>query len=203
VEEIYPRILKIAEGAALMSGSTLEVKFQVGYYVYLPNRVVSEILLESFRRVGAPKFSDEDFAFAQALERSFSRGQKISVLGAAHVPPEYAKMTLHTDVAPFYDWGKPIPGSTDVKDVSWITPTAQLTAATWGMGTAPHSWQATAASGMGIGQKAMIAAAKAMRLAGYKLMAKPDLLRKAKETFLADTGGKAYVSPLPPEMNAP
>jgi aminobenzoyl-glutamate utilization protein B len=203
VEEIYPRILKIAEGAALMTGARLEVNFQVGSYDYLPNRVVSEILLESFRKVGAPKFSEEDFAFAQALERSFSPGQKLSVLGAGHVPPEYAEMTLHTDVAPFYDWGKPIPGSTDVGDVSWITPTAQLTAATWVMGTAPHSWQATAASGMGIGHKAMIAAARAMGLAGYELMAKPDLLRKAKETFLADTGGKPYVSPLPPEMNAP
>jgi aminobenzoyl-glutamate utilization protein B len=56
---------------------------------------------------------------------------------------------------------------------------------------------------MGIGQKAMIAAAKAMGLAGYELMARPDLLKKAKGTFLEDTGGKPYVSPLPPEMNAP
>jgi len=71
------------------------------------------------------------------------------------------------------------------------------------MGTPAHSWQATAAAGMGIGQKAMIAGAKAMALAGYELMTKPDLLQKAKETFLKDTGGKPYVSPLPPEMNAP
>jgi len=203
VEEIYPRILKIAEGATLMTGARLEVKFQVGCYDYLPNRVVSEVLLESFRKVGAPRFSEEDFAFAKSLEQSFTPGQKLSVLGAANVPPEYAEMTLHSDVAPIYDWGKSMPGSTDVGDVSWITPTAQLTAATWVMGTAAHSWQATAASGMAIGQKAMIAAAKAMALAGYELMTKPDLLRKAKENFMKDTGGKPYVSPLPPEMDTP
>ena len=203
VEEIYPRVLKIAEGAALMTGAQLEVKFQVGSYDYLPNRVLSELLLESFRKVGPPKFTQEDFAFAKALEKSFGPGQKLSVLTANNVPPEYAELTLHEEVAPIFDWGKPMPGSTDVGDVSWITPAAQLTAATFVMGTPAHSWQATAASGMGIGQKAMIAAAKAMGLAGYELMTKPDLLQKVKEAFLKDTGGKPYVSPLPPEMNAP
>jgi len=56
---------------------------------------------------------------------------------------------------------------------------------------------------MAIGQKAMIAAAKAMAVAGFELMAKPSLLQKAKETFIKDTGGKPYTSPLPPKMNAP
>lgn len=203
VEEIYLRVLKIAEGAALMTGARLEVLFQVGSYDYLPNRVISEVLLESFRQVGAPKFSKEDFAFAGAIEQSFGPNHKLSVLTAINIPAEYAELTLHQEVAPIFDWGKPLAGSTDVGDVSWIIPTAQLTGAAWVMGTAAHSWQATAASGMGIGQKAMIAAAKAMALAGYELIMKPDLLRKAKEGFIKDTGGKPYVSPLPPEMNAP
>jgi aminobenzoyl-glutamate utilization protein B len=203
VEEIYLRVLKIAEGAALMTGARLEVLFQVGSYDYLPNRVISEVLLESFRRVGAPKFSKEDFAFAGAIEQSFGPNHKLSVLTSINIPAEYAELTLHQEVAPIFDWGKPLAGSTDVGDVSWIIPTAQLTGAAWVMGTAAHSWQATAASGMGIGQKAMIAAAKAMALAGYELIMKPDLLRKAKEGFIKDTGGKPYVSPLPPEMNAP
>jgi aminobenzoyl-glutamate utilization protein B len=203
VEEIYLRVLKIAEGAALMTGARLEVLFQVGSYDYLPNRVISEVLLESFRQVGAPKFSKEDFAFAGAIEQSFDPSHKLSVLTSINIPAEYAELTLHQEVAPIFDWGKPLAGSTDVGDVSWIIPTAQLTGAAWVMGTAAHSWQATAASGMGIGQKAMIAAAKAMALAGYELIMKPDLLRKAKEGFIKDTGGKPYVSPLPPEMNAP
>lgn len=203
VEEIYPRILKIAEGASLMTGARLEVKFQVGCYDYLPNRVVSDVLLESLRRVGPPRFSEDDFAFAKAIEQSFGPGHKLSLLKSNNIPPEYAELTLHEEVAPLYDWGKPMPGSTDVGDVSWIIPTGQLTAATWVMGTPSHSWQATAASGMTIGQKAMITAAKAMAVAGYELMTKPDLLQRAKEAFLKDTGGKPYVSPLPPEMNAP
>jgi aminobenzoyl-glutamate utilization protein B len=120
-----------------------------------------------------------------------------------NIPAEYAELSLHQEVAPIFDWGKPLAGSTDVGDVSYIVPTAQLTGAAWVMGTAAHSWQATAASGMGIGQKTMIAAAKAMAVAGCELIMKPELLRKAKEGFLKDTGGKPYVSPLPPEMNAP
>jgi aminobenzoyl-glutamate utilization protein B len=186
-----------------MTGAQLEVKFQVGSYDYLPNRALSELLLECFRKTGPPRFSEEDMAFAKALEKSFAPGAKLSVLTANNIPPEYAELTLHQEVAPIFDWGKPMPGSTDVGDVSWITPTAQLTAATFVMGTPAHSWQATAASGMAIGQKAMIAAAKAMGLAGYELMTKPEALRKVQEDFLKDTGGKPYVSPLPPEMNVP
>ncbi len=203
LEEIYPRVVKIAEGAALMTGTRLEQKFQVGCYDYLPNKVVSDLLLESFRRVGPPRFSEEDFSFAKALEQSFGPGQKLSLLASNNIPLEYAELKLHQDVAPIYDWGKSMPGSTDVGDVSWITPTGQLTAATWVMGTPSHSWQATATSGMAIGQKAMIAAAKAMAAAGYELIAKPDLLKKAKEAFLKDTKGRPYFSPLPAEMNAP
>ena len=94
-------------------------------------------------------------------------------------------------------------GSTDVGDVSWIAPTGQLSTATFVVGSAGHSWQNTAASGMGIGHKGMIVAAKAMALAGYKLMTQPELVEKAREVFLKDTGGKPYVSPMPEDMMEP
>ena len=203
VEEIYQRLLKIADGACLMTGAGLEVKFQVGCYEFLPNQVITQLLEESLRQVGPPKFTPEDSAFARSIEQSFTPNQKASVLGANNVPPEYWNLSLHEGVAAGFDAGKVLPGSTDVGDVSWIVPTAQITTATYVVGTAAHSWQAAAAAGMGIGQKAMIVAAKAMALAGYELFAKPELLESAKDVFRRDTGGKPYTSPLPPEMSAP
>lgn len=203
VEEIYQRILKIAEGACLMTGATMETRFQTGVYEYLPNAVLTDLLEESLRRVGGPKFTEEEMAFARAIEQSYAPGQKASVLRAGNVPPEYWGLTLHQEIAPVFDKGRILPGSTEVGDVSWITPTGQMTAASWVAGTAAHSWQATATCGMGIGHKSMLVAAKAMALAGYELLTRPDLLARAKEAFRKDTGGKPYVSPLPPEMMEP
>ena len=196
VEEIYQRIIKVAEGASLMSGARLEVKLESGTYEYLPNAVITGVMEQSLRQVGPPQFSAEERAFARELESSFSPGGKLAVLRAGATPPEYWGLTLHEGVAPAFDRGQVIHGSTDVADVSWVVPTGQITAATWGLGTAGHSWQVTAASGMGIGHRGMIVAAKAMALAGYELLTHPDLVQRAREAFLADTDGRPYVSPL-------
>lgn len=203
VQEIYDRVLKIAEGASLMTGARLEVKFQTGAHEYLANSVVTGVLEDSLRRVGPPKFTNDEKAFAHELEKTFAPGQKEAVLRANNVPPEFYGLTLHEEVAPAYDKGRIMPGSTDVGDVSCIVPTGQIATAGSVVGNAGHTWQETATSGMGIGHKAMIAAAKAMALAGYQLASQPELLQKAREAFLKDTGGKPYVSPLPPEMMEP
>ena len=90
-------------------------------------------------------------------------------------------------------------GSTEVADVSWITPTGQITTTCWPLGTPGHSWQTVASSGSSIGAKGMIFAAKAMALAGFDLLAKPDLLAAAQKNFERARGDKTYVTPLPPE----
>jgi aminobenzoyl-glutamate utilization protein B len=203
VESIYQRIIKIAEGACLMTGATFEVKFQKGVYEVLPNQVVTKVIEDSLRRVGPPRFTEEEKAFARELEQSYAPGQKTAVLGASGVPSEYWDISLHDAFAPGFDQGKVLPGSTDVGDVSWVTPTGCLTTATWVAGTAAHSWQATATSGMSIGFKGMLVAAKAMALAGFELASSPDLLRQAREAFVKDTGGRPYVSPLPEGMDEP
>jgi aminobenzoyl-glutamate utilization protein B len=203
MNEIYQRVVKIAEGACLMTGATVEIKFQDGCYEYLPNPVLTDLLEDSLTTVGAPRFNEEEKAFAREIEAGFVPGQKASMLSASHVPPEYWDLTLHEDVAPGFDKGMIAHGSTDVGDVSWIIPTGQLTATTSVMGTAGHSWQNAATCGMSIGHKGMITAARAMAVGGYELMTKPELLQKAKEAFLKQTGGKPYVSPMPADMMEP
>ncbi len=203
VEDIYQKVITIAKGACLMTGATVDVKFVKGVHEVIHNPVVSQVLEESLLKVGPPQFSAEELAFAREIEKSFTPGQKESVLRAGHVPPEYWNLTLHDSIAPGYGHGVISHGSTDVAEVSWIAPTGEITTATWVMGVAGHSWQITATCGMSIGHKGMIVAAKAMALAGFELMTKPDLLQKAKEAFIKDTDGKPYVSPLPAEMVAP
>ena len=89
-------------------------------------------------------------------------------------------------------------GSTEVADVSWITPTGQITTTCWPLGTPGHSWQTVASSGSSIGAKGMILAAKTMALAVLDLLNKHDLLAAAQADFEGARGSKTYVTPLPP-----
>ena len=88
-------------------------------------------------------------------------------------------------------------GSTEVGDVSWITPTGQITTTCWPLGTPGHSWQTVVSSGSSIGQKGMLFAAKSMALAGWDLLTQPDVLALAQAEFEKAKKGKSYVSPLP------
>jgi aminobenzoyl-glutamate utilization protein B len=90
-----------------------------------------------------------------------------------------------------------MPGSTEVSDVSQITPTGQLTTCCWPLGTPGHSWQIVASSGSSIGFKSMLLAAKALALAGLDLLTRPDLLAAAQAEFKRKQNGIPYVSPLP------
>jgi aminobenzoyl-glutamate utilization protein B len=207
VAAIYDRIVSIAQGAAMMTGAQLEINFQVGCYNYLSNPVLAGLLEDNMRKVGGPAFTPEDHAFARAIEDSFPPGQKLAALRGFNASPELAAvvaaMTVHEGIASPFDTGRVMPGSTDVGDVSWLTPTGQLTAACWPVGTASHSWQATAASGAPMGHKGMILAAKAMAMTGYDLVTNPELLPRAKAALTRATGGKRPPSPIPPDLAPP
>lgn len=94
-------------------------------------------------------------------------------------------------------------GSTDVGDVSWVTPTGQFGTATGVIGQPGHSWQITACGGMSIGHKGMLFAAKLMALTGLDLMTDPEVLKEAREEFAAATANNRYVSPIPDGVEPP
>ena len=83
-------------------------------------------------------------------------------------------------------------GSTDVGDVSWNVPTAQILTATWVPGTPAHTWQSTAASGMTIGQKGMLLAAKTLALTALDLVTDPKRVAEALAEFQKATNGRPY-----------
>jgi aminobenzoyl-glutamate utilization protein B len=99
--------------------------------------------------------------------------------------------------------GKVMPGSTDVADVSWITPTVQIWTACWAIGVPGHSWGITATGAMSIGHKGMLHAAKAMALTGAALVRDPALLERARAEHAEATNGKAYRTPLPEGLQPP
>ena len=205
VEEIYRWMQDIAQGAALMSGTRHEIEFITGCYDILPNSVMSDLLYEKMAAVDDMRFSEQERQFGRELQATFPDGSiergfewmqlstSQALEAAACEDPLWEGVFPHSPTPPLMG------GSTEVADVSWITPTGQITTTCWPLGTPGHSWQTVASSGSSIGAKGMIFAAKAMALAGLDLLRRPELLAAAKAEFQGARGDRSYVSPLPPE----
>jgi len=206
VEEVYARVLDVAKGAALMSGTRVATKFITGCYNTLPNDVLGDVMLAKMKQIGAPRFSKDEIAFA---------GQIVDTLDPSIVSSELLAMGLSKAEAGFPICDKVLDevggfrknetegGSTDVADVSYCTPTAQFCTACSSTVTPAHSWQMTAVQGTSIGLKGMIFAAKTLSLSLLAYFQKPEILTAAREEFTAATGGKKYVSPLPDGLAPP
>lgn len=205
VEEIYERMLDIAKGAALMSGTTHDIEFITGCYDVLPNDTLSNLLYEKMAQINDIRFTEQERKFAKDLQATFPDGSvrrgfdRMIKSSSADLSPDEINDPLWERVLPHSDTPPLMGGSTEVADVSWITPTGQITTTCWPLGTPGHSWQTVVSSGSSIGAKGMLFASKTMALAGLDLLTKPDMLEQAKAEFAKAKGGQDYVSPLPPE----
>lgn len=203
VDEIYQRMLDIAKGAALMSGTTYDIDFVTGCYDFLPNQTMSWLMLEKMQELGGIDFTEQEKAFARELQTTFPANAikndiaQALKTAAPTVTKESVGDALCETVIPHDGQISIGSGSTEVGDVSYITPTAQLVTTCHPWGTPPHSWQLVAASGSTIGFKGMLFAAKSMALTALDLLTKPEVLTAAQAEFAQSTGDQKYVSPLP------
>lgn len=190
VRDVMGRIQKAAEGAAMASETKVSFEQTGGVYNMLPNDALGRLMDQNLREVGGPKWDAKDTAFGQAM--------------AAHLPPTKLTLASVGEVRP-YELGGGGGGSTDVADVSWVTPTAGITAATWTPGTPAHSWQAVAAGGTPIATKGGVVAAKTLALTAADLFTDPATIAKAKAELDQRRGEgfvyKAMVGDRPPPLD--
>jgi len=200
VDELWERVIKCANGAAEMTETTYKIELLKAIYNVLPNTVLEDVLEGAFKRVGPTTFTPEDHAFAEEISKTVPQKQKADALRENHVPDEWADKTLNDAVLDRPAIEDEPKGSTDVGDVSWCCPTAQIGTACQAMGTPGHSWQYAAQAGMSIGHSGMLTAAKVLAEAGYVLATSPDLVAKAKAEFDKRTEGRSYKCAMPPEQ---
>jgi len=205
VEQIYSRVVNIAKGACLMTDTTMDLEFLVGCYGMLPNRSLTDLMIKNMREVGPPKWSERDLDFAKKLAESMTAEERKDAILKSRMPKKEEKVEklLDDGIDDPEDEKEVMAGSTDVGDVSWVTPTANLVTATCVLGMPGHSWQETATSGMSIGHKGMILAAKTLALTGIDLLTKPEELKKVKDEFESKTKRFTYRSPIPPGQTPP
>jgi aminobenzoyl-glutamate utilization protein B len=167
LDGIWERITNAARGAALGTGTTMELELTGAVWNVLPNSYLVGIMQKNLQSVGGFEYTPAERQFAETLRKSLE----------GDLPPIDSANQVFT----------PEPGiggaSTDLGDVSWRIPTVQLTAATWVPGTPAHSWQAVAAGGTSIGVKGMLVAAKSMALTAIDLFTDPSHLQQARAEF--------------------
>ncbi|RLI09063.1 amidohydrolase, partial [Candidatus Bathyarchaeota archaeon] len=197
--------LKIAEGAALMTGTTHRVEFLGGCYNLLPNKTLSELVVSNMREISPPEYTEEELEFAKKIGETVPKEQKRDALRKAEFPnlERYVDVDLVQEVLDPWDEGKVMAGSTDVSDVSWVTPTMEFGTTAFVLGAPGHSWQAVACSGMSIGHKSLIFAAKTIAGAALDLITKPELLKRAQEEFKKRMKDRAYKCPIPDDVQPP
>lgn len=210
LDEISERVRKIAEGAALMTETTLEIEFTPGCTGLLSNHVMADLQYEAMKVVGPISFTDDEMEFARTINSHFPAENLAGafdyfnkLLKKNNLPEFQERLPLIADNFPAIDEGEVGTGSTDVGDASWITPLSMLSTTCFTSAAPGHSWAEVATSGMSIGHKGMLHAAKIMAVAAMDCFTDPIHLKKAHEEFEKATRKHPYKNPLLPEQKAP
>lgn len=162
------RVDDCARGAALMTGTRVEIERVTCNKEMKVSRTLAELFYEEMQKIPAPSYTEEELRFAA----------EISEAAGFHNNGRY-----FTGLEPLEDEPVPLAIGTDVSDVSHTVPTVMLSAAAMCRETPLHHWAAAAQVGMSIGQKGMVYAAECMEAGAYRLVTEPELLDRAWEEF--------------------
>ncbi|NRR04666.1 amidohydrolase [Brevibacillus sp. RS1.1] len=194
VQEIYERVCKIAQGAALMTETEVEIVFDKACSNLVQNKLLEEVMYKNFQELGVPMQDEAELQLAKEMRETLSKQELATSEKQSSDMPAPDMVTWLNP----YDGAKiPLNGSTDVGDVSWITPTAQCTTACYVNGSTLHSWQWVSLGATSIAHKGMLHAGKVMASTAIDMLKNPKLIEQAKAELKQRLGGQTYVCPIP------
>ena len=206
---LWDRVVKVAEGAAHMTETTVNIEKTMAFSDHTNNSVLAEIASGCLQELGAPEWDEEDYALARGFLNSYEEMQMkgiresiIAQYGEENLEAVMAR-PLSSAVIP-YDKksGEFKGGSTDVGDVSYCAPTCEVHVACACIGNIGHTWQMAGQSGSRIAHKGLLRAAEVIALSCIRTMKDPEAMEKAKAELLKKNGGR-YTCPLPDEVKPP
>ncbi|QSZ59873.1 M20 family metallopeptidase [Rhizobium sp. ZX09] len=205
--DLAARVDKVARGAALMTETEVEIVFDTASTNLLPNIALETAMHENMVALGPVAFDEADIAFAKRIQDTFTDEAIKSSIRLYQIKGDVfsnrkidGSTPLHLGLRDFEGHSHFRAGSTDVGDVSWVTPTAQCWTPAWAIGTNPHTWQVVAQGKTPAAHKAMVHAAKTLAATGLSLMTSPELLASARKEWQEKTEGSKYVCPIPADV---
>lgn len=204
VQEIYARVNKIANGAAMMTETELEIDFYKACSNLVPNTTLERLIYNNLSGLDLPQYTPDELDFARKIQDSVENKsdtvaallEKAADYDTKVLLREHLGEAINNFVLPYTPNEAAMAGSTDVGDVSWVCPTAQVNTACYASGTPGHSWQLVAQGKENVAHTAMLHAGKVIAATAIDLLEHPDLLEKAKAEH-RDRVGAGYVCPIP------
>ena len=213
LQEVVERVAKVAKGAAMMTETEVDIIFEEGCSALLNNHYLADLHYDAMELVGPITYTQEEIDFAQKINDGFPR------TNADYIDDEVEYFKPPMEIVEIFDGYRDQPligvnfppldernigtGSTDVGDLSQIIPVSMLCTTCFSTGTPGHTWGVVATSGMSIGHKGMMHAAKAMALTALDLYTDPEHLVKIHEEFKRTMKGRPYVSPVSADSKPP
>ncbi len=198
----YRRLVEIAKGAAMITGTQVDCEFISGTSELIPNRTLEKLMYEKFLEVGPVPITEEDREMAAEIRKTFPEGAEESTFSilrmlygetAEEIIPQIRGKWINDIIYPYTPISIAKYGSTDVCDVSFFTPVAQVTTACYAKDTPGHSWQETAQGKTNLCHNGMLTAAKIMALTAAELLETPETLAAIRAEFQEKTKGKTYL----------
>ena len=185
-KETYDKLVKIAEGAALMTGTTWDVQYAASAWPQLASKTIAEAVQKNIDMVGMPKWTEQEQSFA----RDFQKFAEKPVVG------------LRTAVTPLGGRAQST-SSNDNGDVSWVVPAGLLNFPSSVPGVQYHEWKAAVTPVSSISHKGQVMGAKVLAASIIDLLTTPELVAKARAEFETESKKTPYFSLLPPEAQPP
>jgi aminobenzoyl-glutamate utilization protein B len=185
-KENFDKLVNIAKGAALMTGTTMEMEPFGAAWPSLGNKAIAEAVQKNIDMVGLPNWTEEENKFAKELQKSMGR-------------KEIGLPTKPLPLAP----GRQNSSSNDIGDITWVVPTGTIRFPSVVPGIQAHHWSAGITPTMSIGHKGAVVGAKVIAASVLDLLTSDELRATAKKQFELDTKDTKYFSLLPEGAKPP
>lgn len=206
VQSIYERVQNIARGAALMTGTEVQFRFDKACSNFIPNHVLGNVMQQNLERFSLPQYDSNEKSYAfDMMEKMTDADINSSISGIkkqyqVNVPKDIREALFFDQVLPYKETNEILSGSTDVGDVSWVTPTAQFWGPCFVFGTPAHSWQLVSQGATSIAHKGMLHAGKVLAGSAIDLFLNPSLIDQAKAELNDKIEDTPYVCPIPKDV---
>jgi aminobenzoyl-glutamate utilization protein B len=191
IKELWDLGNTMAQAAAMMTSTTMDYRVLGSAWPQHMNKTVAETMYENMKKVGMPKWTDADQAFAKLVQRNMKVPEK-------GLETEVGK--LGGPVKPEDNRGG---GSDDIGDVSWAVPTVTLRYPANIPGMPGHNWASAIAMATPVAHKGVTTGAKVEAFTALDLLMKPELVKQAWDYFKTEQAKEATYKPFIGEKDPP